>query len=735
MPTVCRITLDAEQYRHELQRVVEETRAAASSMQSNSTEGLSQVTMPEIPEVEDQEYIVTGTVNAPEIPEVEDQEYVITGTVNAPEIPEVEDQTYTITGNIDVPDAAGEVFEDIADGAADAAGEVGKAGGKIGFFSGLMAKLKGMGAGEQIGKGAAAIGAVGAAAGASVPPVGALAAVVNALLSPIAILTMALTALAALGTAVWDALTISADEYGAHAEHAAKMAEREAAKLKEQAAAAQQYMARLKELDSAEGASRNSKIETLSLLQNLQKEYGDLGAQIDSTTGKIKNLDEVEKNLRRSKANKEAETLRWQADAKRREARTEYMRGLGDSYSWTETGAGKNWDARMSKNQDINAQIADLHGVYNWAKNDNYSAATLSGISKSIQLMEEVRDLQARAGELEKTSFGSDAEKASAIADAKKSAMQEKQRWRDARKAALRREQDDAFENADTFSEKRKNRQDILNKEAEYYKKLTQYQNYLAQQRKKITSKYSSGQRYSAEDIIAIAQWDEKIAKTGTRIVESEGRQVILRKQLKSLAQQEAEELKKQREIKEKLLDDADYEYDYSRLIAKGMFDKAAALKLEHDLREKNIKLTKKEKEALKDTALAQDELNLQVDLHKKATDLKYRVMEQAGRGQEANHERMLQEAQATKGRKLDKTEQQWIKELADLSFSLNNMQEPRLGDLSIKTNALASRGGFQGSVKLPSSAQYNRVISENTKQLLTTIQRIETLCRQLGEF
>ena len=165
------------------------------------------------------------------------------------------------------------------------------------------------------------------------------------------------------------------------------------------------------------------------------------------------------------------------------------------------------------------------------------------------------------------------------------------------------------------------------------------------------------------------------------------------------------------------------------------MFDKAAALKLEHDLREKNLKLTKEEKEALKDTALAQDELNLQVDLHKKATDLKYRVMEQTGRGQEANHERMLQEAQATKGRKLDKTEQEWIKELADLSFSLNNMQEPRLGDLSIKTNALASRGGFQGSVKLPSSAQYNRVISENTKQLLTTIQRIETLCRQLGEF
>ena len=86
MPTVCKITLDGEQYRQELSRVVEETRAAVSSMNMGSS-----ASTPEVPQVEDQEYAITGVVNAPEIPEVEDQEYTITGVVNAPEIPEVED--------------------------------------------------------------------------------------------------------------------------------------------------------------------------------------------------------------------------------------------------------------------------------------------------------------------------------------------------------------------------------------------------------------------------------------------------------------------------------------------------------------------------------------------------------------------------------------------------------------------------------------------------------------------
>lgn len=711
MPTVCKITLDAEQYRQELSRVVEETRAAVSSMNMGSS------------------------ASTPEVPQVEDQEYAITGVVNAPEIPEVEDQTYTVRSDIDIPEAASDALGDIADNAADAASEVGKAGGKIGFFNGLLGKLKGASAGEQIGKGATAVGAIGVAAGASVPPVGALAAVVNALLSPIALITMALTALMAIGKAVWDALTISAEEYGAQAEHAAKMAERENSMLKDQAAAAAKYMDRLKELNTAEQSSQASKIEVLSLLKSLQKEYGNLGVQIDKTTGKITNLTEVEKNLRRVQANKEAGNLRSQADAMRRQARVKYMKGLGDSYWWSESGAGSDWDKRMSRTNDINAQIADLYGVYNWAEKNGHYASVLKGISESIHLMEEARKLQNRAEELERSGFGGDAEAHAAVADARRAAAQERSNWLEARKAALKQAQEDAFENASSFQEKTSNRQSLLDKEVVYYEKLRKYQHYLNQQRQKISSKYSPGQQYSAEDAIAIAQWDEKIARTGTRIVDSETKQVALRKQLKNLARQEAEEQKKIADAKRRLLDDAEFEFEYNLLIFNGMYNKAAALKQEHDLREKSLKLSRQEKQELKEAALAQAQLNLQTDLRQKAWNLKYNAMEKIGRGREADLERSLRDARALKGRKLDSTENAWIKKLNDLTFKLDNISELRLGDLSIKTNALASRGGFQGSVRMPSSVRYNRLISEHTKQLLSLVQEIKNVCRDLGRF
>ena len=111
MPTICKITLDASEYRRELERVVQESRAAAAEMNSLKAEppaGLPQSNKAAMcaarPEVQDQEYKVTGTVIAPEIPEVPDQEYKVTGTVDAPEIPEVQDQTYTVTGTVNAPE-------------------------------------------------------------------------------------------------------------------------------------------------------------------------------------------------------------------------------------------------------------------------------------------------------------------------------------------------------------------------------------------------------------------------------------------------------------------------------------------------------------------------------------------------------------------------------------------------------------------------------------------------------
>ena len=149
------------------------------------------------------------------------------------------------------------------------------------------------GSAQKFKAGAASISAIGAAAGASVPAVGMLATVVNALLSPISLLGAAFTALVAVGSRVWDKLTVSASEYAARAKVVSEEADRELAKFKEQDAAAGSYITRLKELSSSETAGNAVKSETAQLLDTLQSRYGDLGAEIDASTGKIKNLTEV----------------------------------------------------------------------------------------------------------------------------------------------------------------------------------------------------------------------------------------------------------------------------------------------------------------------------------------------------------------------------------------------------------------------------------------------------------
>ena len=329
---------------------------------------------------------------------------------------------------------------------------------------------------------------------------------------------------------------------------------------------------------------------------------------------------------------------------------------------------------------------------------------------------------------MQESGFNSKEEAAEAIANARRAAEKAKTQWQDSYDAAKRRHQDNLFAESDDYGYKKDNRQKLLDAEQERQKKITQRQADLKKQRQKLSSQYLPGQEYSAEHAVAIAQLDEQIANAGNDLVDSWSRQADLRKQVKELDKQHADS-------RDKLIGQAKYELEYSRLIAAGLFDKAAALKQERELRGQNLKLTKAEREELERAKKSQAELKLQGVLHKKATDLKYQIMEQTGRGYEAAQQRALQEARETKGRDLTAAETEMVKKMTDLTYSLNNMQGPRLGDLSIKTNALASRGGFQGSARMPSSVQYNRLISEHTKQLLTTAQKIENLCRDLGKF
>ena len=199
----------------------------------------------------------------------------------------------------------------------------------------------GDGAGATAKEGAAAmapltsaISAVGAAAGVSIPPVNALSAALKALKAGAGLIGLALGVFAAVAVKVWDRLTVSTEEFAAKMRGSSAEAQRHAERIGSLDSAAQGYLDRLRELSSTEGAANAARSETLSLLGALERQYGDLGAEIDATTGRVSNLLEVEQRLREARGRRAAEGYEKQRAAAMGEAKAEYIKSQGWEFDW-----------------------------------------------------------------------------------------------------------------------------------------------------------------------------------------------------------------------------------------------------------------------------------------------------------------------------------------------------------------------------------------------------------------
>ena len=86
----------------------------------------------------------------------------------------------------------------------------------------------------------------------------------------------------AAGVALWDKLTLSAEEYAKKATIAAEKAKKKYDDLFSEQAQDQGYFDRLKELNDREKLSNEEKTEAVKLVQILTNKYGDLGISIDT---------------------------------------------------------------------------------------------------------------------------------------------------------------------------------------------------------------------------------------------------------------------------------------------------------------------------------------------------------------------------------------------------------------------------------------------------------------------
>lgn len=750
MPTITKITLDASEYRKELEAVVAETRSASDSLTEIAPE-----------------------INVP----------VSVDAAPLEQIPEALAKTDTAaqkTGGI----LAKLIPSSLREQAAQAFGAIREE----------MNKTQG-GAGNFLGKFLAGGGAIG----------------------------IIVAGIASLGRI---AMTVYNNWIGGMKE-AGEMAQRNAASIRETAEANEQlrqkadgYLSRLSELSSAERLSNSNKAEARKLIADLAKSYGDLGIKLDETAGKLTGVDEaMVKKLQRDKdrriAEMEAELKQLQAD---NNVQADIRDNAGFSGWW-------------------------LLGIPQLLRWDRYTR--IGGEAQATEAGQKIEENNKRAMELRRQIHEQRRSDPGAEYRAKRKAENEDlaERNQERNRSFEQRKSDDAFNTAKDINVK------------------------IANRRQAISTERSSRQRVVAETALDSAQADYRKAQSAgdqDGMLDAEKRiqqakQTILESDEKIYAfEQQIEALNRQRaEAVKKITDQAQYELDYNKLIIAGEFEKAAALKLEKELRDQNLKLSEEEKkkileqrealqkqdtakrisEAKEEVALQQllvdgkyeeyeleklkleakrqgkkltdeeakalreqleaqrqleaqkrldesraeleiqrailngeyekaEALRLQLEqkkanrqyseaeleeikkqnaerrklalgqkLQEQAYGLYGQAMERAGRGREFEEQKALRDAEKAKGGKLTDEETAMVRQMSAISYAMANTRETSLGDTSVKTNSLTARGGFAGGAKLPETDKINREIANTNKQQLEQMKQIAAICEKLGAF
>ncbi|MBR4663275.1 MAG: hypothetical protein IKO93_05320, partial [Lentisphaeria bacterium] len=424
---------------------------------------------------------------------------------------------------------------------------------------------------------------------------------------------------------------------------ASEMSERNAASIAEAAAVNEKYrqsgeaaLRELSELSNVEKMSIAQKTEAIALIAKLNKQYGDLGIRIDQVSGKITGLDRA----MISKLQKNKDRRLREIDAQIKElsaARDQQDKIISKESAWSRViqGGTEQTQEALQKREDFSKQI---------------------------------RELMIQRNEIRKTSVVQDYVNRQHAANAN-TAANTMQRAKELDK----RKEQDKYDETKSRSDKIQLLKQRLQHEQSSLKKS---KNAAEEAKHDYTISSNPGGKVEAERKSVTAHAEIQTAKENIYSLE---------RQIQKLEKEEAES-------KKRLSDQAAFELEYNRLIAAGEYDKAAALKLEHELKQQNLKLTEKEKQARLDNQKAQKALNLQISNRDKAQDLKWQMMEKTGQGKEASEQRALYHAEKAKGSKLTDSEIDTTQKLHELSWNMQDLRDQQFGDLSIKTNALTAR-------------------------------------------
>ena len=467
--------------------------------------------------------------------------------------------------------------------------------------------------------------------------------------------------------------------------------ERVGGELQKTAEKEREALSALRELNQQESLSNTQKNAAAKAIRLLQASYRDLNIEVDAATGKLKNFDAVNIAIMRRQTQRQLQNVDAQikANSKVTGQTQDNLRQRGFF--------GEYWE--------------NFKQTYGFGTAEEDSGAHKGASEKNMELQKQRAELLRRQKEAEELYR---AQRQAENADLSEG-------YRERSRSFEQRKSDDAFNAA----------QDIDAK--------------IANRRQAIDAERGGRQRAEAEAALGSAQTDyEKARRSGDRDgMLSAEKQILLAKQAILASdekihsfEQQIDALTRQRaDAYAKLTDQAQYELDYNKLIVAGELEKAAALRLEKELKEQNLKLSEEEKKKILEQRAAMGGVNLQKNLQEQAYGLYGEAMTKAGRGREFEEQKALRDARKAKGGELSEEETAMVKQLSAISYAMANTRETSLGDTSVKTNSLTARGGFAGGAKLPESDKINREIANTNKLQLEQMKQIATICEKLGTF
>lgn len=669
MPTVCKIQLDATEYKRELDDVVARTRAAQAELTANTAgassggagqEAQRQVrinaesNVPEVAQearealdgIENAEPAITAASDVPQAAEaaenaiqgIPDANVTVTANADPRPIEVVEehlrnlpnDRRVTVTVDADtrsleyIPRSLQRV-ERGANTAGRAAnslgGEISKAGGIVSAFGGKAGGLFG-GLGQMI----------------------------EALSSPVAMLT---TAFGALATIALSFFSRSAEK----AREAAEMMQRNGDSIREAAAAAEeqrrknesnwQSLQKLKTsldaLSVTEKASNAQKLEAKRLIDELRKSYSGLSISIDETTGKVKRFDRayagvLEKNRkdRLREISAQLKTNRSEIDVL-----TQERDDAGISGWW----------------------LLGLPQLLKWDRNTRIGGEqTVKEADARIQELNKMNaELNRERVRLEKSNPAEDYTK-----KAQAEEMDRKQQTFDAAHDQLKDEQ----------------------RKLEYLKLINEGRIKEANALKLINEAKKQGMELEKSDAEWIAERQGKVRMD-----------TYYETEMDSLATKKREQ----------------------ELINQGLDEEAEKLRLIMELEKQGAEVSDDQVEKIMRERRELKSLQLAGGLRDQAENLRYSLMRQSGQGREAEREKALRDAEKTKGAKLSDEERQLVARLAELNYNMQNPGRTALDSiagLTVRSNSLTARGGFASGGVAPDQDQINRAIEGHNRRI-----------------